>query len=80
MKDIGIQIVVLKQGFVYVGQVSHSDNLCIIDNAKNLRVWGTKKGLGELRHGPLNSTIADECGVVTAPMHAVIHFIKATGW
>ena len=44
----GFAIVVLDRGFVYVGDVQISDNWCVVSNAKNIRCWGTSRGLGEL--------------------------------
>jgi len=73
-------IVILQSGFVYVGLVSSDDKFVTVTNAKNLRKWGTENGLAELRNGPLKQTVADEAGIVVAPWHAVIHFIKAPGW
>lgn len=78
--EMEANIVVLQSGFVYVGLVSSDDKFVTINKARNLRVWGTKAGLGELRNGPVKETVADECGIVVAPWHAVIHFIKADGW
>jgi len=77
----GQNIVVLDRGFVYVGDVSIEDgNMVKISDAKNLRSWGTTKGLGELRNGPLKGTVVDEVGSVLAPMRAVIHFIPCKGF
>ena len=76
----GPHIVVLDRGFVYVGNVSCTDKYCTITNAKNIRVWGTTKGLGELRNGPLSGTKTDEVGEVIAPHKAVIHFIPCKGF
>jgi len=70
-----IKIVVLDRGFVYVGAVEIDGEFLTIHNAKNLRVWGTTKGLGELINGPLSNTKLDSVGTVTAPVRALIHLI-----
>jgi len=75
----GTAIVVLDRGFVYVGNVTVDDNWCVITGAKNIRVWGTTKGLGELVNGPLKDTKLDTVGSVRAPMRAVISIIDANG-
>jgi len=69
------QIVVLDRGFVYVGDVTLDGDFVLIKNAKNLRVWGTTKGLGELRQGPLSGTKLDDVGTVRAPLRALISLI-----
>jgi hypothetical protein len=69
------QIVVLDRGFVYVGDVSFVGDFVLIENAKNLRIWGTSKGLGELRQGPLSGTKLDDVGTVRAPLRALISLI-----
>lgn len=51
-----------------------------IANAKNIRYWGTKNGLGELRDGPLKETKLDPIGEVIAPLRAVIHFVPVRGF
>lgn len=73
---LGQQIVVLDRGFVYVGDVFHEGDFLRITNARNIRIWGTKNGLGELADGPTESTKLDKVGEVLAPMKSVIHFIK----
>ena len=73
--DHGIQIVILDRGFVYVGRVTTDAEWCYIRDAKNIRVWGTTKGLGELVNGPLPRTKLDDTGNVRAPMRAVIGFV-----
>ncbi len=74
----GTQIVVLDRGFVYIGKVEITKDFVIIGNARNIRRWGTTKGLGELIGGPVKDTILDDCGTVKAPMKAVIHFIQCS--
>jgi hypothetical protein len=71
----GVAIVVLDRGFVYIGRVTVDGDWCVIENAKNIRVWGTTKGLGELVKGPTAKTQLDQVGTVRAPMRAVISVI-----
>jgi hypothetical protein len=71
------QIVVLDRGFIYVGRVEIQGDMVTITNARNIRRWGTSKGLGELANdGPTPKTQLDTAGTVTAPLRAVIHFIE----
>ena len=77
---LGQNIVVLDKGFVYVGEVLELPDRITITNARNIRVWGTSQGLGELRNGPLSSTKLDIVGDVVAYKHAVIHLIKCKGF
>jgi len=72
----GTMIVVLDRGFVYVGKVKIDGDYVTISNARNIRYWGTTKGLGELVSGPTEKTRLDEVGEVIAPKRAVIHLIK----
>jgi hypothetical protein len=71
-------IVVMDRGFVYVGKTRVEGDYVEIVNARNVRVWGTKNGLGELRNGPTDTTKLDDVGTVVAPLRAIIHFIKCT--
>lgn len=79
-REMGQQIVVLDRGFVYVGKVSIDGDFVNITGAKNIRYWGTKNGLGELRDGPLKETKLDDIGEVIAPMKSVIHFVPRKGF
>lgn len=80
-KDLGKQIVVIDNGFVHVGECSMQDGLLSIDNCKNLRVWGTTNGLGELISGPTKKTVADDCGTVLVPIARVVFFLRVVkGW
>lgn len=59
------KIVVADKGWVFVGDVAENpDGTITITNAKNIRVWGTTQGLGQLRNGPTNQTVTDEYGTV----------------
>ena len=79
-QDLGQNIVVLDRGFVYVGHVVIDGDFATITNAKNIRYWGTKKGLGELVKGPLAETVLDDIGTIKAPMRAVMHFVPCSGF
>lgn len=47
------QIVIAQRGWVFVGDVERTENEVVIKNAKNIRRWGTSRGLGELaQNGP----------------------------
>ena len=75
------KIVVLDRGFVYVGRTVIGEQWVRILDARNIRVWGTSNGLGELAlHGPIaGKTVLDSVGVVTAPLRAVIHLVDTEG-
>lgn len=73
--DGDIKIAVLDRGFVYIGRVKMDGDFLILYNAKNIRVWGTSKGLGELVSGPTNSTKLDSVGTVRVPLRALISLI-----
>lgn len=74
----GFYIVVLDQGFVYVGDCVFGERYMTINNAKNVRQWGTKKGLGEIRNGPTANTVLDDAGTVIVPLTRIVHLLKAT--
>lgn len=76
----GAKIVVIQSGFVYVGQVDYLTEGGItwvrISGARNIRVWGTTKGLGQLAmSGPTTTTMIDVAGTVYVPLHAVLHLM-----
>lgn len=71
------EIVVVQSGWVFVGEPTIKDELLVLNNAKNIRVWGTKSGLGELAlRGKTKDTVLDEYGVIKVPMHAVLARIE----
>lgn len=68
------RIVVLQRGNIVVGEYGvdvDSDEIVVTD-ASVIRRWGTTRGLGELRNGPLADTVLDYAGEVRAPRGAVI--------
>lgn len=72
----GFAIVVMDRGFVYVGDVQVEDGCCVIENARNIRFWGTTEGLGELAlNGPTEKTKLDPVGTVRASTRAIVHTI-----
>ena len=69
----GRQIVIGERGWVWVGDVSRQNGDYILTNASVIRVWGTKRGLGELAtQGKQPGTVLDPCGTVRVPEIAVI--------
>jgi len=70
------KIVVVQSGWVFVGDVVVENSYVKITDARNIRVWGTTQGLGELAlRGPTKETVLDDYGVVTVPVHAVLAYI-----
>lgn len=77
-KEVTTQIVVLDRGFVYVGKPTFSEDKQFVNvtNCRNIRVWGTDKGLGQLVNGPTSKTVLDEVGEILVPVRAIIHILK----
>ena len=80
IKNGETQIVVMPNGFIYVGEVVEDGDNFIIRNAKNLRKWGTTRGLGELRNGKLPNTVVDDCGEIIVSKSSVNHRMRVNGW
>jgi hypothetical protein len=73
---LGKQIVVIDNGFVHVGDCSRlPDGTLRIDACKNIRVWGTDKGIGQLAAGPTTETVVDDCGTVLVPASRIVFFV-----
>lgn len=65
MADSKIKIVVLQRGWVYVGRYEENGEKGTLTDAKNVRRWGTTKGLGQLAaDGPQPNTVLDPAGTV----------------
>lgn len=74
-----IRIVIAHRGFVYVGRIEKEGTEVRILNAKNVRRWGTTKGLGELAEkGPLPETILDDYGIVRIHELAIVNSIDCS--
>jgi hypothetical protein len=78
--EIGeMRIIAADKGFVFVGMCEDQDDgSVIIRNAKNIRRWGTTKGLGELVSGPTVSTKYDHYGTVRCI--PIISIAVTGGW
>ena len=73
------QIIVADKGFVFVGNVEdHADGSVTIRNCRNIRYWGTTKGLGELAVGPTSKTIVDAYG--TVKLTPILRIAVVSGW
>lgn len=73
------RIIVADRGWVFVGDcVDNDDGSVTINNAKNIRRWGTTKGLGELSNGPLSNTKTDDYGTVQTT--AIVTIAVRKGW
>jgi hypothetical protein len=79
-KDIGPKrIVVADRGWVFVGDCEdNEDGTVTIRNARNIRQWGTTKGLGELVDGPTAKTIHDSYGEVRCT--PIVQISVNKGW
>lgn len=74
-----IQIVIAQRGWVFVGNVTATSDEIIIEDAKNIRKWGTTRGLGQIaQDGPTTETRMDDYGTVIIHPLAVIARIKCT--
>lgn len=74
-----MRIIVADRGWVFVGNcVDNGDKSVTITNARNIRRWGTSKGLGELVNGPLSSTTHDPYGTVRC--NPVLQITVIKGW
>jgi hypothetical protein len=64
-EDLGIRIVILQRGWVYIGKLKKKGMDCTLENAYVIRRWGTSRGLGELAlEGKKVATVLDKAGVV----------------
>lgn len=74
------KIVVCQRGFVYAGNITKHGDYIVINDAVNIRRWGTTRGLGELAaNGNTPDTRADACGTVRVHQLAVVAMIDCDG-
>ncbi len=72
-----VRIVIAQRGWVFVGQYEERGDKVLLHRAKNVRRWGTTKGLGELAaKGPLDATVLDEAGEVEIHSLAVVATLR----
>ena len=79
-QEIGeVRIIVADRGWVFVGNCTDEENGDVtIRNCKNIRQWGTSRGLGELVNGPTKNTVLDDYGAVrTRP---IVTIAVKGGW
>lgn len=73
------RIIVADRGWVFVGDcIDNEDGSVTINNAQNIRYWGTTKGLGELSKGPTSKTKVDDYGTVKTI--AILTIAVEGGW
>ena len=76
------RIVVLTNGWVFMGNYFPATKTkpAYIEEAMNIRQWGTTAGLGEIAlKGPTPSTVLDPCGVIVLDTpQAVLFTIPCT--
>lgn len=72
-----VKIVILQRGWVYVGRYKQdlATMMCELNQAACIRVWGTTKGLPELKDGPTSSTKLDPAGKVAFHLLTTIAII-----
>lgn len=65
-------IVIAERGWVYVGITRRDGDQVVMEDCRNIRRWGTTKGLGELaQNGPTNDTVLDHYGTVRVHVLAI---------
>lgn len=68
-------IVVLQFGWVFVGELYSVDGAIELRNGKNIRKWGTEKGIMQLKNGPLAHTVLDPHSDISINPQAIIMWI-----
>lgn len=77
------RIVIAQRGWVFVGRWSQDGEMVTLTDAKNIRTWGTTKGLGELAQtGPTGKTVLDPAGTVRLHILGVVATLdtEVTEW
>ena len=79
-REIGdVRIIVADKGFVFVGNCEENgDGSVTIRNCRNIRRWGTTKGVGQLATGPTANTVHDEFGTVRVT--PIVQIAVVSGW
>lgn len=75
------QIVIAQRGWVFVGNVTRTENEVLIEDAAVVRRWGTTRGLGQLAaEGPTERTILDPCPTVRIHPLAIVATMDCDPW
>lgn len=77
-----IKIAILQRGWIFVGRFSKVGSDCKLENAYNIRNWGTTKGIGELVDGPTSKTVLDATPTVNFHEMTIVALIDVDekGW
>ena len=79
-----MNIFILDGEFVYLGKGKKIDcpllgNSILIEEAQNIRRWGTTKNIGQLAtEGKQNETILDYTGTITVPVGRILQVLEMT--
>lgn len=73
---------IASRGWVWVGVYEELPTHVVLTRARNIRRWGTTRGLSQLRSGPTEETILDEGGEIHIPRSSVVASIvcDAASW
>lgn len=66
------QIIIAERGWVYVGQPVREGDKVVIQNAYNIRRWGTHALGGLAKNGPREGDMLDHFGIVRVGVFVVI--------
>ena len=84
MKTFNCVLAVLDKGFVYHGNlVIEDDGWFTLTSVRNVRRFGTSRGLGQLAlTGPSKETALDPCNTVRGTVSGLMHIIECepTKW
>lgn len=73
----GLNLVVVDNGFVYVGNVVLEEGYYIVVNCANVQKAGTERGFGQIAFdGPTSSTVLDYSPHILVPANRVCHLMK----
>lgn len=73
----GIKIVIVDNGFIYIGEVVQDGGYYVITRCANVRKSGTERGLGQIAFdGPTKETVLDYSPNVLVPVARVCHFME----
>jgi len=75
--EFGLNLVIVDNGFVYVGNVIYDEGYYIVVNCANVQKAGTERGFGQIAfEGPTNNTVLDYSPHILVPANRVCHLMK----